>query len=771
MNTTIRILGLGLDSILWKRLTHQLTEAFSKDQIELSFSLIKYKWSHFKENSLSLLNEFQPDFIFSSTALFKNLEEMEAFFQTYQPADLVDYPCLILIEKDSRRFIKQFLKLHPYSEFQFKQYPRLRIDNPDWFADGSKAVVQTDLQPTPELILPDRQTLFLDRDKLVGFASWHDLTTIGWNGKQYSPKDFCDWYDRTYQPRHKASEFKGLLFDCGRVFLSPGFFLRDIVKIETDYLPIMHIISFQQLKASGPDFEALLFKLLETAKFRSGLRFNEDYFNERAVIKSHVPVTISADSAVICSLFRQLLQHDGYINSVTADQTVDSAVRFLISLHYAPDHNTPFSYAIVLDKAIAEFEGIEQLDATVQLTDSELEDLVNAEQIQKRKHQLAKRLSKLDDQFKMLSSSKAKTDKERYVDMITQGKMEVIKNLLEVSEIWDEHSCDVSVSRQENVLVLYDQPSQAQLIETQLQHNNRKLYLDASQQLVTLEALVNLNTGQLEPFLHDGVVICCMSTKAVLIRRFQQFVQELSQKKYPPLDEAIATLKTEISRCKNRIKHLKLLELGSRLYSVFQANAEALYNEIQVYFKELERNRYSIKNGSKICVVADNEDECQKIRSVLEQLASNCSEITFHLVHSQLDLTGESMEEIDSGSLQAFFNNSLNLGQNEQEVIRHQAQVLSRYYRSLFSKIAMKDVDLFILNGDQRIFQVLIEFLRQEKSKYQQTPIVLLASGTFDYNQMRELSRNGVKVLYQDQFRRDNPQELSLTFKTLFSLF
>jgi hypothetical protein len=169
--------------------------------------------------------------------------------------------------------------------------------------------------------------------------------------------------------------------------------------------------------------------------------------------------------------------------------------------------------------------------------------------------------------------------------------------------------------------------------------------------------------------------------------------------------------------------------------------------------------------------VADNEEECQKIEEVLTQLTGNCRPIELLRVHSQLDFTGESAVDLDQLSIQAFFDETLMLGDNEQDIVRRQAKVLSRYYRSIAVKIGLKDIDLFILNGDVRIYQVLIEFLRQNQSKYLYTPVVLLASGSFNYSHMRELSRNGVKVLYQDQFRKDNPDELSQTFKTLFSIF
>ncbi|MCG8333841.1 MAG: hypothetical protein MJE63_04950 [Proteobacteria bacterium] len=723
----------------------------------MEFQLIKYKWSKFKDKSLENLEDFNPDFIFTSSELFKGIEEMESFFQSYQPMNIVGYPGLILVEHKPERFIRQYFRAHPYSDIQFRQFPRLKITDPDLIFFDSSEIAPREIYPLPEIHFKEEKEIFLDREKLIGFSPWKDIATLYWKEKHYTPYQFCQLFDQTYENDSSTKHSKGILFDCGRMYISPGFFLRDIANLETLSLPIVHIISYQQVKKHYLDLDSLCFKLLETAKHRCSLKFNENYLQDEVAIKSHVPVTISSDSALTCTVINQLMQADGYARTVTADQADDSANRFLVSLNMEPVENTPFTFSIILDKLPIENATSDETGVIEPLTQLELEDIADPVMLQKRSNQVTKRLQKLKDQMKVLASSKAESDKNRYIDMLSRNKMEFINNLLEISETWDEQNCDVAVARQENVLVLYDDEKQALAIEEQLQRNERKTFLNAAQQFFDFESLVDLNIGPLEPFLHDGVVICCMTTKAILLRKFQQFEKELAQRKYPPLDKAISNLESEISKCEERAGRMKILDYSSYLRELYLENKEALFSAVKNYFKEVEKTRYLIKNQGAVYIIGDEEDNCDKIASAVKMAYGDSKNIVVRKVPTELNLFYGDLADQTETDEESFRSDLIDMNVNE----------LSRFYRDIALSIGLRDVEIFFLAGDPQLNQLLIEFLRQKGSKYINTPIVLLASGVFNYQLMNGLSREGVKVLYQDQLLRDNPEALAKTFKTI----
>ncbi len=756
----LRLLGLGLDSVLWKRLNQHLVRMFRNDEIELEFQLIKYKWSKFKDKSLKNLEEFNPDFIFTSSELFKGIEEMESFFQLYQPKDIIDYPGLILVEHKPERFTREYFKAHPYSEIQFRQFPRLRITDPDLIFFDSLEITPSEINPLPEIHFKEDKEIFLDREKLIGFSPWKDIATLYWKDKHYTPYQFCQLFDRTYESDSSTKHSKGILFDCGRMYISPGFFLRDIAKLETSNLPIVHLISYQQVKKHYLDLESLCFKLLETAKHRCSLKFNENYLQDEAAIKSHVPVTISSDSTLACSVFNQLMQEDGYARTVTADQADDLANRFLVSLNSEPVENTPFTYSIILEKMPRDAVNSDIASDNECLSQLEMEDIADPVMLHKRSNQVTKRLKKLNDQMKVLAGSKVESDKNRYIDMLSHNKMELIHNLLEISETWDEYSCDVAVARQESVLVLYDDENQAAAIEEQLQRNERKTLLNVSQRFSNFESLVNLNIGPLEPFLHDGVVICCRTTKAILIRKFQQFEKELSQRKYPPLDKAILNLESEISKCEDKARRLKILNYSSYLRELYLENKKALFSAVKNYFKEVEKTRYLIKNKGAIYIISDEEDNCEKIAAAVKMTYGESGAVVVKQVFTELNLFFGDLGDRGGSDEESYQSDLIDMNVNE----------LSRFYRDVAQSIGLNDVEIFFLAGEPQLNQLLIEFLRQKGSKYINTPIVLLASGIFNYQLMNGLSREGVKVLYQDQLLRDNPEALAKTFKTMLTM-
>ena len=112
MKQAIKIQGLGVERFFWRRFCIWLRHELRIGHISLEFSHLGYKWSNFQERFLESMLEVKPDIVFTTTALFKHLDEFEQFLQSYQPEELIEYPNIFLFEKKPEKVISEYLLIH-----------------------------------------------------------------------------------------------------------------------------------------------------------------------------------------------------------------------------------------------------------------------------------------------------------------------------------------------------------------------------------------------------------------------------------------------------------------------------------------------------------------------------------------------------------------------------------------------------------------------------------------------------------------------------------
>jgi len=771
VNQIINILGLGLDQFFWKKFCFSLEDMFAKDQIDVKFDHIKFKWSRFKENSLNKLADIRPDFIFTTLDIFKNFVDFESFFQTYLSKDLIDYPYLFLIERKPHKVINSYIKTYPYQEIEFRRLNRIQIKSADWFAEDQVTLL-TEIAPTPHITF-SAQECCLNKEDQVCFAPWSAVESISWNGLDLKPKSLCERIGQETGSKIRFKDYKGCLSYKGKFYLSPGLYFRDIIRLETDNIPIDHVIGYRQVKQKGIDYKTVLFKIKELARSRCSLYLNDNLYQSASIIKANTPITVTSDYPPLHEAFKRILLKNGFSSTITADQLADSADRFLIGIRSDNDQETPFSFTVNLkdnDLDIRTINRISEVDPDFLVLEEESFDLLR---INKQNSQTQAQLQKLEDQLKALSNSKALDDQQRYMDMIAGNKMDILKNLVEISETWNEQDCDVAVARNENVLIVFDSVKQAETIDQQLGDTNNKTFLNITKQVNSLESLVKLDIECLEIFLHDGIIICSVTTKALLQRKFKEFEDELSLKQYPPLGEAIDNLRNQISNCEKRLKNLSFLAFYAELNKVYERVADDLFASVQAYYRDLEFKRYSSDKIKKICMISEDEKSCNRIQRALESTFMDTDKVEFCRIHKTPKFAYSLPIEINEN--EEVEDNKTDLDFEEKDVLSklagYNARQLSQYFQSIWNEIGFQDFNLFVINGDSEIVRILISHLKQEKSKYKETPIIQLASGKFNIQQMIELTKDGVKVLYQDQYRKENQETLTKMLKSTFAVF
>lgn len=766
----LNVLGLGIDPFFWRRVTEQLEKEFFHHGIELAFFHMGYKWSGFKEKGLELMHEVNPDIVFTSLSLFKHLEDLDHFFQMYEPDDIVDPPILILMDKKPHRFLSQYIKIYSHHGFPFINGLDLSIDDIRLFSRSTPMETRADeIKPSPVIESKHEDKPFLDSQESVQFFLWKEMKSITWNGATYKPREFQKLQEERLDRSQLVQHFRGILFERGTFYLSPGFLLRDLVQLKTDRTPIEHIITFEQFREEGKDYHALLFKLIELSKKRCSIRFNEHILADREFIKATIPILVSSEVPVIAEAFNSILQQEGYSRVVRDESHAELVDTLLLHLSFQEqeDRNDHF-YAIRLEERIRQIPGFEELSGqSFGVTAEKMEDL-DVIRIQKQRKQTLNQLEKLKSQIKVLSSSKMLDDQKRYMDMMAENKLQVLKNLLEIAEVWNEQTCAFAVASTENVLIIFDDKAQAARINQELKNNDRKLFLDVVKELDSLETIVSLNTDHLEAFLHDGVVICSVSAKALLVKKFQQYQQELSDREYPPLADAISSLEAELGTYESKLKKISYLEVWSELRSVYREYEDRIFEEAATSYRILQGKRFSKNRHGTIGVISSDMKSCLRIKDAMLKAFPEYQNSEFALNYLKLEL--KTSQENPASSVTPEPEDQNGAESEQADLSEENALILSHYFRSLAGEVEGKHYDLLVLEGDLEIMGTFIRLLWEANEDYKLLPLILVASGFYSVETMRSLAFNGVKVFFQNQGHPDSPDVLADALKTVMTI-
>ncbi|MCP4752362.1 MAG: hypothetical protein GY866_15825 [Proteobacteria bacterium] len=544
---------------------------------------------------------------------------------------------------------------------------------------------------------------------------------------------------------------------------------RFFKEYSTENISIYHVLSERELKKRTADFESFLFKMREHSKYRLCQDFNDEMSKESATVKANTPITICTDYPVINMIFYNLLKKDGYEQVTTTDQRIDQSDRFLLNISSKSGDDELFCKNLLLETNVFDIPAFPKVTEGIYSQPVSSNESCETSEIQAERKRIIRKTHKLNDQIKNLSSSKALADQEKYMNLVAGRKLDILMALLDIAEIWDEQNHETTNLYEENVLIFYDDNLQATLLNKKLKGEGKKLFVDVAKEIDDLKMLMTLNTDYLEPFLHEGIIVCCTSSKTILVRKFQQFQLELSQKKHPELSEGINALRSEKRKCRDRLIELAYLEAWNQLKSFYLKNSDAILQSARKAKQAFDIRKSSRNRIRNLGVFSMDSEQCYAIETALTKVFSGFDHVRFHPVFADMELvTSLSKETMDSLE-------ELHVGKNERataiqkELARQNAQQLSLYFNHVLKKLSVISVDLLIVEHDFELLNLLIKNLRQRKSLYRYTPILAVFSGPIHEEKMIELAHQGVKILYRDRFEKSNNEYFVESLKTVFS--
>lgn len=754
MKQKIKILSLGIPRLFWTKFSHLIKTEIRQVSIVLEFIYVGKKFTRFKEICAETIQLNTPDIIFTSLALFKNLGELECIITESSQTVQNFRPEIYLIENKLEKTLKSALNDDAQIQFNFANYGNLLIQDTEIIAPFSSDFDTVfEIDPAPMLNADSNTYRYLNKEKTAWIVSPDDISNMIWHGRTYALDDFMETFPHLTTHNKRTNGQPVFLVSQKKVYLSYGLQLRDLIEIKTDSISIQHILSFIQIKKGSPNFNAFLFKLNEQIKYQLSEKLFRANQENCTCIKASIPVTICTDYPIISKIFWHILRNDGYNQVLTADQTLDQSERFLVNISKEPADDSIFNKNIIIEESIFDIPGFPQVTLDVVLRPPAADDSSDCEEMKSRRKQLLLQVKKLSDQIKNLSSSKILADQEKYTNSLAGRKLEIVTVLLDTADIWSENSDDLIKTYEENVLVFYDDQIQASIINKLIHGDGRRIFWDISDNMGNLKSFVRLNTDLFEPFLHDGIILCCASTKNILLRKIQQFQHDLSQKKYPDVSDAIIKLKSEKQSFQKQLIKLAYQECWFELNKFYQENAEQIYQaacEAKQHLTEINMSHEKISN---ICIASISSQSCETIESAIRNAYEDLNSVNYHHIHAKLELASSIPEETLALLKRGDTSDEDKKIAERQILAQINAKKISKFLNEVSNRVNEISFEMVVIEHDIDLVYLLIEELLNANPRFKSIPVVALFSGSVNPERMTELSCKGVKLIYRNQVR------------------
>jgi len=761
-------MALGIPRLFWTPFSHLLKNEIKQESIELEFFYVGKKITRFNEICTDAIQSNSPDIIFTSLALFKSFSELESIISECSQLSQILKPDIYLIENKLEKTLKSIFSANEDVLFDFANYGMLLNPEPGLIAPFSSDFDTIfEIDPLPKLDIKTDIINYLNETKTVSIIGYDDVEGIVWHGRTYQPDDFMDAYPQLKTYRKRGNRNPVFLVSDDKVFLSYGLQLRDLIEIKTENSSIQHIISYAQIKKGSPNFTSFLYKLNEQIRYQISEKLFKANQENCTCIKASIPVTICTDYPIISKIFWHILRNDGYNQVLTADQTLDQTERFLVNISKEPADDSIFNKNIIIEESIFDIPGFPQVTLDVVLRPSVVDELSEYEEINSRRKQLLIQVKKLGDQVKNLSSSKILADQEKYTNSLAGRKLEIVTVLLDNADIWNPKNENVIKTYEENVLVFYDDQVQASTINRQIQGDGRRIFWDITENVGSLKNFVTLNTDLFEPFLHDGIILCCASTQKILLRKIQQFQHDLSQKKYPDVSDAIEKLKSEKQAFQKQLVDLAYQECWIELNKFYQENAELIYQAACKAKQHLNQMKMSHEKISNICIVSMSPDSCKLIEYAIGNAFEDLKAVSYHHIDAGLKLDSSIPEEKLALIKQGDTTEEDKQTAERQILAQINAKKISKFLNNISNRVNQISFEMLVIEHDIDLVYLLLEELVNANPGLKAIPVIALFSGAVNSEKITELSCKGVNLIYRNQVRIKDSNYLERTLTTI----
>lgn len=767
----LNIIGLGINRMLWARACKLLPNILATEGIIPVFGHYNRKELDGYKKYLEKLGQGDPDIIITSLGFYDDLSALETLINENSAFSQGGPPRIFFLEKDMDRFLVNLLEKQPSVRFDINPLGELHIQDPGLFIRPGEEPVRIEIDPPTEIepVSGDEPLVTGEGNTVVYPLS--SIAEVFWQDRRYTAADFVDEFLKQHPKTMNQKQAKLLLKEGEQFTISNGFSFHDLNTISFNYMEIDHVIFLDQLKKQTPAFDLFLTKFREIAKARCCSSFEGSVCENIDTIKAKTPITVCSDYPVINDIYHHVLEADGYQSVMTTEQVIDPSDRLLLSLTDTCEEPTVgvLNRDLILEKGIFNIAGFPKVTRKQSANPPDLGSYEGIEALHAERLQIIHKLKKLEDQIKNLSGSKILADQEKYMNMLAGRKLEILTVLLEMAVIWDENDDSQKRTYEENVLVFHDDPIQASTINSQLEGDGKRLFVDVNTKFSDLRAFVTLNTDILEPFLHEGFIFCYAASKSTSVRKLQQFQNELTDKTYPEITKGIENLKAERKRIQKRLIEMAYIEAYQMLKDSYLEQSDLIFTSARNAHRYFETRRFSPGNLKSICFFSSDAGRCEAIQNALSQVLEGVNPSHYDRILQPLILADSITESKSEGLGELAGNEDTKEALVQEAILQNNLKSLTNYVRRAIKEMSLISTDLLVLVHDLDVVTMLVRKMKQARRDFGKVPLLAVFSGPLNVKKMMELVDSGVLPVYYDSLFSTRDNDLLEQLRALFS--
>ena len=755
MKTKIRILFLGLKKSYWKRAKPFIEQALVSQAIKFDYLVQTHKWENPDDKEAMICEKYQPDFIFTSIEAFSNIHEFKRYFGRCKRKNGTYRPTIFLIEKELQTNLKKLWDHSSENCCALAGFGQISLPGVDALLEEVKPTDVVPIRPQPKLFFnpyphSDSVSAHHSQNRFIPFSL---INKIIWKDQEYNPSDFVKKQD----PVGQSNQFIGIWNENDLFSLVTGFPLQNIISLRLGEMEIDHIITWKQLVAKGLACQAMAFKLQQKSLETISLDCNRNIVFIPEQVKNNVQIKIYSELELTSRYLKQILIERGYQKVDLIKQPQINPAYLLLNVSDRAWEDSCTTLHLPLEKTIKTLSGLPEWKDLPLLNWPEKEKAAN---IEKRYLGSLSKLKKLDRQLQIISNTKAMNEEKKGDDQLLFDQVKLLKQLLEMAEIWEDKGTILKRTHGKSAFVFYDSKLQLSPIMLQLKMVEKRYHFNVKK-IKNLENLLQLDVNIISPFLDEGVLICCLSSKKLLSSQLHKFEKLLEERRYSSLSDEEKKLYQDRQEEQKNINQLISWKIWQMVKFGFQDKSSLIYQTARKIIQREVDNSYSKNRIKTICLASENSLEVKNLleKTILEIFPKNRGSKIYDVAINLNLMLGTTKNVHKSNTAE---QNDLKSSRNESEqvLLEHNIHVIKTFQRNLL-KLIHKETDLLLWIGDISLLYQLITYIKQESKKFLLMPIIGIVKGGFSPETYHKIVESGARLLYWNQFNKYNPEYIS----------
>lgn len=620
---------------------------------------------------------------------------LEDFFKRLGSLNPKAQPKVFLLLEDIKGFLAA--RIEAGQRFSFKGAPPFGLSHIDQLCLGEEA--PEDYQP-----IEPRPTFSLSAEgakRPVGNLALEAFEGFNWKGRTFEPDEFFELQAYLKEETSELPCSNSFFLFGGDLFIKRRFSLRELEWLETDGVPIEHLMSSQA--ETDENAEVFGLKLFDAIRELGHFHWALSRWADNDWLKTHIPLNFKVDHKVLAIFAGYYLQQAGFgISPRPGSLELDLS-------QGGSDIDWPAELW-----AIPFFEDLKDQELELDLppeTSLTLNDLARSREA------LFRRKERLTERQKAFEGAKLLKAQEEDIKVMARRKLELLGQLMERAELYEPDSDEMILKLGQDCLVFYEDESLARQISRHLQGSGKNLFFDIGG-FTNLKSLLTYKTDHLVPFLSHGHVLVTAKSREYLIKKLERIGEETQRQTGIKTDLTDQELAQEKDQLQMAFENLACLEAWFRTQPVFEPWLESVGQRLAQTAQDRVRLDFN-RSERELVLVARDGAQFSRISGLFKP-----SKVGGFVARPELQDRLEGQVEDDQ--------------ETQEALARENGVRVSRFWVQVVEELKPLEADLILIDQEVRVALGLLKQIRQTED-LAECPVVLLLDHELEREELDQL--------------------------------